>query len=87
MPWTEFRIIHGVPMPPAHVKLRKYPWWDLQVSDGSPMDSGFFVPLTHATQNAISSGCVRMGKQLGRKFCTRRMTLEGIDGTFCWRSK
>ena len=72
---SEYKIEKDVPTPPAN--RSKYPWRKMAVGDS------FFAPA--ALQRVIGSNASRVGKKLGRKYVTRVMTENGIEGVRVWR--
>lgn len=75
-----FEIRKDVPMPATvregFAKPSKYPFGTMEVGDM------FFVP---AAKKSFSSLASAAGKRLGRKFSTRAVTDEGVEGIGCWR--
>jgi hypothetical protein len=77
-----FEIRKGIEIPAAtregFSKPSKYPFATMDVGDM------FFVPAAKKSFSSLASGA---GKRLDRKFSTRAVSEDGVDGIGCWRVK
>jgi hypothetical protein len=75
-----FEVRKDIPMPVAtregFAKPSKYPFATMEVGDM------FFVPAAKKSFSSLTSAA---GKRLGRKFSTRAVSENGVEGIGCWR--
>lgn len=75
-----FDVRKNIPLPTAvregFAKPSKYPFATMDVGDM------FFVPDAKKSFSSLASAA---GKRLGRKFSTRAVTDNGVEGIGCWR--
>lgn len=77
-----FEVRKDIPIPTAtregFSKPSKYPFKTMEVGDM------FFVPEAKKSFSSLASAA---GKRLGRKFSTRAVSENGVDGIGCWRTE
>lgn len=75
-----FDVRKDIPLPATvregFAKPSKYPFATMEVGDM------FFVPTAKKSFSSLASAA---GKRLSRKFSTRAVTDNGVEGIGCWR--